>query len=74
MRNYAATLAGDLNIIRTRESFSESFINLHQEGSALLTRADQQEEGAKLLALQTRQALQMATFTARARTILDALF
>lgn len=57
IRNFGATLANDLSIIQTRETFAKSIINTLTEGSDKLTLADQNEEGAKLLALQTRQQL-----------------
>ncbi|MCB1556911.1 MAG: flagellin [Alphaproteobacteria bacterium] len=57
VRNFGSTLANDLSIIQTREDFTKSLINTLTEGSDKLTIADQNEEGAKLLALQTRQQL-----------------
>ena len=57
VRNFGGTLANDLSIIQTREDYSKNLINTLTEGSDKLTVADQNEEGAKLLALQTRQQL-----------------
>lgn len=57
VRNFGGTLANDLSIIQTREDYSKNLINTLTEGSDKLTIADQNEEGAKLLALQTRQQL-----------------
>ncbi len=57
VRNFGSTLANDLNIIQTRETFTTNLINTLTEGSDKLVNADQNEEGAKLLALQTRQQL-----------------
>ena len=57
VRNFGTTLANDLAIIQTREDFTNNLINTLNEGSDKLTIADQNEEGAKLLALQTRQQL-----------------
>lgn len=57
VREFGSTLANDLSIIQTREDFTKSLINTLTEGSDKLTIADQNEEGAKLLALQTRQQL-----------------
>lgn len=57
VRNFGASLANDLAVIQTRETFTEELINTLTEGSDKLTIADQNEEGAKLLALQTRQQL-----------------
>lgn len=57
IRSYASSLANDLSMIQGREEFTKATINNLKEGSDKLTVADQNEEGAKLLALQTRQQL-----------------
>ena len=57
VRNFGSTLANDLSIIQTRENYTKNIINTLTEGSDKLVNADQNEEGAKLLALQTRQQL-----------------
>ncbi|MDB5492531.1 MAG: flaA [Micavibrio sp.] len=57
LRNFGSALAGDLSTIQTRQDFTSSVINTLTTGSDLLVNADQNEEGAKLLALQTRQSL-----------------
>ncbi|MCM2343860.1 MAG: flagellin [Alphaproteobacteria bacterium] len=57
VRDFGNTLANDLSIIQTRQDYSKNLINTLTEGSDKLTVADQNEEGAKLLALQTRQQL-----------------
>ncbi len=57
LRNFGSTLANSLSVIQTRQEFTTSLINTLNEGSDKLTLADQNEEGAKLLALQTRQQL-----------------
>lgn len=57
VRSFGTSLANDLSIIQTRQTFTEELINTLTEGSDKLTIADQNEEGAKLLALQTRQQL-----------------
>jgi hypothetical protein len=57
VRAFGTTLANDLAIIQTREQFTSDLINTLNEGSDKLTVADQNEEGAKLLSLQTRQQL-----------------
>jgi flagellin-like hook-associated protein FlgL len=46
-----------LNIIKTRESFTQEFTDVLSEGAGKLTLADQNEEGANILTLQTRQQL-----------------
>jgi len=57
IRDFGSTLANDLSVIQTRQTFTTELINTLKEGSAKLVDADQNEEGAKLLALQTRQSL-----------------
>ncbi|MCB1538594.1 MAG: flagellin [Rhodospirillales bacterium] len=57
LRSFGSTLANSLSIIQTREDFTKNLVATLNEGSDKLTLADQNEEGAKLLALQTRQQL-----------------
>lgn len=57
IRTFGTTLASDLSVIQTRQTFTQNTINTLTEGADKLTIADQNEEGAKLLALQTRQQL-----------------
>lgn len=57
VRNFGSTLANDLSVIQTRQEFAESLIKTLQAGADDLTVANQNEEGANLLALQTRQQL-----------------
>jgi flagellin-like hook-associated protein FlgL len=57
VRSFGATLANNLAIIQTRQDFTKQTVNTLKAGAGELTVADQNEEGANLLALQTRQAL-----------------
>ncbi|MBP2313200.1 flagellin [Azospirillum soli] len=57
LRSASQTLSTNLNIITTRESFTKEFSDVLVEGANKLTLADQNEEGASLLMLQTRQQL-----------------
>ncbi len=57
VRNFGATIANDLSIIQTRRDFTESTVSTLRAGADDLTLADLNEEGANLLALQTRQQL-----------------
>lgn len=57
LRAQARTFGGNLAVIQTREDFTKGIVNTLKEGSDKLTLADQNEEGAKLLALQTQQSL-----------------
>ena len=57
VRSFGQSIANDLSIIQTRRDFTEETINTLEAGADDLTVADQNEEGANLLALQTRQQL-----------------
>ena len=57
LRSQSKTLAGNLNIITTRQNFTDQMINTLQTGSDNLTLADMNNEGANMLMLQTRQSL-----------------
>jgi len=57
LRSASTALSTNLNIIQTRETFSKEFANVLTEGSSKLIQADQNEEGANILTLQTRQQL-----------------
>jgi len=57
VRNFGSLISTDLSLIQTRRDFTESTINTLKAGSDDLTLADLNEEGANLLALQTRQQL-----------------
>ena len=57
LRSASQTMSTNLNIITTRENFTKEFSDVLQEGASKLTLADQNEEGANLLMLQTRQQL-----------------
>lgn len=68
VRNFGTTLANDLSIIETRRDFTESTINTLESGADDLTVADQNEEGANLLALQTRQQLGVTSLSLAAQS------
>ena len=57
LRSQAKTLSSNLNIITTRDSFTQGMINVLTEGATNLTAADTNEEGANMLMLQVRQSL-----------------
>jgi len=57
LRTEAKTLSSNLNIVNTRQDFTEGMINVLSDGAANLTQADMNKEGANMLMLQTRQAL-----------------
>ena len=57
LRAGARTFGNNLATMQTRQDFTENAINTLEEGSDKLTLADINEEGAKMLALQTSQSL-----------------
>jgi len=57
LRSESQTLGASLSTVQIRQDFTKATINTLQSGSAALTLADSNQEGANLLALQTRQQL-----------------
>lgn len=57
LRAASSGLSTNLNIIQTREGYTTEFTNVLTEGANRLVQADQNEEGANILTLQTRQQL-----------------
>ncbi len=57
LRAQASTFGANLTVVQTRQDFTKRSILTLNNGADLLTLADQNEEGASLLALQTRQQL-----------------
>jgi flagellin-like hook-associated protein FlgL len=57
LRNASSSLGTNLNIVQTRQDFTSDFSNVLTEGASKLTQADQNEESANMLTLQTRQQL-----------------
>jgi len=57
LRSQSKSLANNLNIITTRQNFTDSMINTLKTGADNLTLADMNQEGANMLMLQTRQNL-----------------
>ena len=57
LRTAAAKLGAQNTLLQTRFDFVDTMVNTLKEGSDKLTLADINEEGASLLALQTRQQL-----------------
>lgn len=73
LRAFGSTLASDLNVIKTREDFTQNMITTLESGRDKLILADQNEEAARMLALQTRQILQTSMLSFRQATILDII-
>jgi flagellin len=57
LRSQSQTLGSSLSVVQIRQDFTKATINTLQSGSSDLTLADSNQEGANLLALQTRQQL-----------------
>lgn len=57
LRTQASTFGANLGVVEIRQGFTDQLINTLEGGAADLTLADTNEEGANLLALQTRQQL-----------------
>lgn len=76
LRAKSATLANNIAILQVRLDFTKQYVDVLQEGSGKLTLADLNEEGANLLALQTRQQLgiQSLAFAGQAEQGILGLF
>jgi len=57
VRATAAKLGGNVTFLNTRLEFTKCYVNTMSEGAGKLTLADLNEEGANLMALQTRQQI-----------------
>ena len=57
LRSQASSFGSNLTTVQTRQDFTNNLINTLQTGSDNLVLADTNQEGADLLALQTRQQL-----------------
>ena len=57
LRTQSSTLGSNLSVVQTRQDFTKQTINTLKVGADNLVLADQNEEAANLLALQTRQQL-----------------
>lgn len=76
IRSQQSTFGTNLSIVQAREDFTTDMINALQEGAGKLVNADLNEEGANMLALQTRQALgtQSLVFANQAQQSVLSLF
>lgn len=57
LRGQASTFGTNLTVVENRKNFTKSMMNTLAIGADMLTLADSNEEGANMLALQTRQQL-----------------
>ena len=76
LRSTAADLGSNVTFLNTRLDFSESYVQTLEAGADKLTLADINEEGANLVALQTRQqlALQALSFAGQNERAVLSLF
>ena len=63
LRGEAQSLGSRIALLQTRLDFTSKYVNNLEEGAGKLTLADINEEGANLVALQTRQQLGMAALS-----------
>jgi len=76
LRSRAQNLGSNVALLQTRLNFTKSYVNTLSTGAGKLTLADLNEEGANLLALQTRQQLgiQSLAFAGQAEQTILTLF
>ncbi|WP_119420683.1 flagellin [Desertibaculum subflavum] len=76
LRGAAKALGNNVTFLQTRLDFTKKYVNDLREGSDKLTLADINEEGANLVALQTRQQLgiQALAFAGQAEQSVLSLF
>ncbi len=76
LRSRAQTLGANVAILNTRLDFTKNYVNTLTAGSGKLTLADLNQEGANLLALQTRQQLgiQSLAFAGQSEQAILGLF
>ncbi|MCF4166592.1 flagellin [Zavarzinia compransoris] len=76
VRATASNLGSNVTLLQTRSDFTTDYVNALTEGSDKLTLADLNEEGANLVALQTRQqlALRALSFAGQSEQSVLSLF
>ncbi len=76
VQSQAATLANNVGILTVRSDFTQEYMSTLESGAGKLTVADLNQEGANLLALQTRQQLgiQALSFAGQAEQSILGLF
>lgn len=57
LRSQSSSLAANLSVVTTRQTFTDNMINTLKTGADNLTLADMNQEGANMLILNTRQSL-----------------
>ena len=68
LRTQASSLGSQLSVVQTRQDFTKSMVNTLQTGADNLVLADSNEEGANMLALQTRQQLSTTALSLSAQS------
>ncbi len=63
LRSQAASFGSNLSTVQTRKDFTKDLVNTLQSGASNLVLADTNQEGADLLALQTRQQLSITSLS-----------
>jgi flagellin len=63
VRAQSSNLGSNLSVVQIRQDFTKSLINTLKTGADNLVLADQNEEGANMLALQTRQQLSITALS-----------
>jgi flagellin len=67
LASQASNFGSNLSIVQFRQDFMKSMINTLKTGADNLTLADTNEEGANMLALQTRQSLSTTSLSLAAQ-------
>jgi flagellin len=73
LASQASTFGSNLSVVQIRQDFMKSMINTLQTGADNLTLADTNEEGANMLALQTRQQLSTTALSLAAQASQNVL-
>jgi flagellin-like hook-associated protein FlgL len=68
LQSESQTLSSSLSTVQIRQDFTSAMVNTLQTGADNLTLADSNEEGANLLALQTRQQLSTTALSLAAQS------
>jgi flagellin-like hook-associated protein FlgL len=68
LRSQAGSFGNSLAVVQTRQDFTKAIINTLQIGADRLVLADTNEEGANMLALQTRQQLSTTALSLSAQS------
>ncbi len=68
LRTQSSTFGSNLSVVQNRQDFTNAMIGILQQGADALVMADANEEGANLLALQTRTQLAQTTLSMAAQS------